>query len=47
MLKWEVKVAVALLAERLLLTPEVRGSNRVISKIYIECLLSDVLKRRK
>ena len=27
--------------------PEVRGSNPVISKLYIECLLSTVLKTGK
>ena len=43
-----VAVVVAQLAERLLPTLEVRGSNSVIRKIYIEhCLLSTVLKRRK
>ena len=35
------------LVERLLLTPEVRDSNPLIGKIYIEFLLSTVLKRRK
>ena len=44
-------VDVAQLVERSLLIPEVRGSNPVIDKIYIEhlftCLLSTALKRRK
>ena len=41
-------VVVAQLVERLLPTPEVRSSNPVIGKkIYIECFLSKVLKRRK
>ena len=41
-------VVVALLVERPLPTPEVRGSIPVISEIYIEhCFLSTVLKRRK
>ena len=35
------------LVERSLLIPEVRFSNPVISKIYIDRLLSTVLKRRK
>ena len=39
-------VVVAQLVERSLPTPEVRGSNPVIGKIYIEhCLLSTVKKR--
>ena len=39
---------VAQLVEQLLPTQEVRGSNLVIGKFYIEhCLLSTVLKRRK
>ena len=37
----------AQLVEWSLLTPEVCGSNQVIGKIYIELLLSTVLKRRK
>ena len=45
------EVVVAQLVERSLPIPEVRGSNPVIGKIYIEhlftCLLSTVLKRRK
>ena len=41
-------VVVAQLAERSLPTPEVRGSNPVLGKIYIEhCLLSTVLKRQE
>ena len=40
-------VVVAQLVERLLLTPEVRGLNPVIGKIYIERLLSIVLKKQK
>ena len=41
-------MVVAQLVERLLLTPEVRGSNPVIGKFYIEhYFLSTVLKRRK
>ena len=41
-------VVVAQLVEQLLLIPEVRSSNPVISKIYIEhCLLSTILKRQK
>ena len=41
-------VVVAQLVERLLATPEIRGSNPAIGKIYIEqCLLSTVLKRQK
>ena len=44
-------VVVAHLVEWLLQIPEVRGSNPVIGKIYIEhlftCLLSSLLKRRK
>ena len=36
---------VAQLAERLLPTPVVRSSNQVIAKIYIERLVSTVLKR--
>ena len=40
-------MVVAQLVERLLLTPEVRGSNPVIGIIYIERLLSTVLKRQK
>ena len=41
-------VIVAQLAEWLLPTPEVRGSNPVIGKMYIgHCLLSTVLKRQK
>ena len=35
------------LVEQLLLTPEVRDSNPVIGKIYIERLLSTVLKKTK
>ena len=38
---------VAQLVKRSLPTPEIRGSNPVIGKIYIECLLSSVLIRRK
>ena len=38
---------VAQLVERSLPIPEVRGSNPVIGKKYIEHLLSAVLKRRK
>ena len=37
-------LVVAQLVERLPLTPQVRGSNPAISKIYIERLLSTVLK---
>ena len=38
----------AQLVEQSILTPEVRGSNPVIGKIYIEhCLLSAVLKIKK
>ena len=37
-------MVVAQLVERLLLTPEVCGSNPVIGKIYIERLLSTILK---
>ena len=41
-------MVVAQLVEWPLPIPEVRGSNPVIGKIYIEhCLLSTVLKRRK
>ena len=44
-------VVVAQLVERSLPVPEVRGSNPVMGKFYIEhlftCLLSTVLKRRK
>ena len=41
-------VVVAQLVERSLLTAEVRCSNAVVGKMYIEhCLLSTVLKRRK
>ena len=40
-------VVVAQLVERSLPMPEVRGSNLVISKNYIEHLLSTVLERRK
>ena len=40
-------MVVAQLVKRLLPTPEIRGSNPVIGKIYIECLLSSVLIRRK
>ena len=40
-------VVVAQLVERSLPTPEDRSSNPVIGKIYIEYLLSTVLKRRK
>ena len=40
-------VVVAQLVELLLPTPEVRGSNPVVGKIYIEqCVLSTVLKKR-
>ena len=43
---WDV--VVAQLVERSLATPEFRGLNPAIGKIYIEqCLLSTVLKRRK
>ena len=38
-------VVVAQLVERLLPMPEVRSSNPVIDKNYIEHLLSTVLKR--
>ena len=41
--KW--KVLVAQLVERSFPTPEVCGSNPVNGKIYIERLLSTVLKR--
>ena len=41
------EVVVAHLVERSLLTPEVRGSNPIIGKIYIEHLMLTVLKRRK
>ena len=41
-------MVVAQLANRSLLTPEVRGSNPDIGKVFIEYyLLSTVLKRRK
>ena len=40
-----VKLVVAQLVEWLRLTPEVHGSNPVIGKLYIENLLSAVLKR--
>ena len=40
-------MVVAQLVERSPPTPEVRGSNPVSGKIYIECFLSAVLKRRK
>ena len=40
-------VVVAQLVEQSHPTPEVRGSKIVIGKIYIEHLLSTVLKRRK
>ena len=40
-------VVVANLVERSLKIPDVRSSNPVISKNYIEHLLSSVLKRRK
>ena len=39
-------VVVTQLVERLLPTPEVHCSNPVTRKIYIECLLTTVLKRR-
>ena len=38
-------VVVAQLVEQLLTTPEVRGSNPVICKIYIERLQSSVFKK--
>ena len=40
-------VVVAQLVERSLPTPEVRESNPVIGKLYIECLLPTVLRRQK
>ena len=40
-------VAVAQLVERLLLTPQVRGSNSFIEKLYLTYILSTVSKRRK
>ena len=40
-------VVVAQLVEQSLPTAEILGSNPVIVKIYIECLLSAVLKRKK
>ena len=40
-------MVVAQLVEQLLLAPEIRVSNSVIATIYVECLLSTVLKRRK
>ena len=40
-------MVVAQLVERSRPTPEVRGSNPVSGKIYIECLLSAVLKDEK
>ena len=40
-------VVVAQLVERLLLIPEVHGLNSDIKKIYIEHILSTVLKRQK
>ena len=41
-------VVVTQLGEQSLPTPEVRGANPVIGKIYIEhCLLSAVYKRQK
>ena len=39
-------MVVAQLVERLLPSPEVRGLNPFIGKIYIERLLSTVLKRQ-
>ena len=39
-------VVVAQLVEWSLLIPEVRGSNRLIRKLFITFLLSTVLKRR-
>ena len=41
------EVVVAHLVERSLLTPEVRGSNPIIGKIYIEHLMLTVLKKTK
>ena len=41
------EMVVAQLVEQSLLIPEVRGSNPVIGKFYIEHSLSTVLKRRK
>ena len=40
-------MVVAQLAEGLLPTPEVCGSNPVIGKIYFECLLLTVFKDEK
>ena len=40
-------MVVAQLVERLLPTPEICGSNPVIGKIYIEHLLSTILKFEK
>ena len=40
-------MVVAQLVEQSLTTAEILGSNPVIVKIYIECLLSVVLKRKK
>ena len=40
-------VVVAQLVKRSLPIPEIRGSNPVIGKKYIEHLLSTVLKRQK
>ena len=40
-------VIVAQLVDQSLPTPEIRNSNPVIGKIYIERLLSIVLKKRK
>jgi len=40
-------VVVTQLVERSLLTPEVRGSNPVIGKMYIERLLPTVLEFEK
>ena len=40
-------VVVAQVVERLLLIPEIRSSNPVIAKIYIEHLLLTVLDRQK
>ena len=34
------------LVEQPLLTPKIRGSNPVIAKIYVERLLSTVLRKR-
>ena len=44
---WAVVVVATQLVERLLPTEEVRDLNPIIGQIYIERLLSNVLKRQK